>query len=259
MGRLTIQKLRKLKGERKILMLTAYDAPSARLVDDVADIALVGDSVATTIEGKPDTLGATMPQMLYHTRIVANNTQKSLVVGDMPFLSYQASDADALRNAGLFLKEGGAQAVKLEGGRAAAPRIKAITSAGIPVMGHLGFTPQSVNTSGVTVYRDKDTLIEDAKALVEAGVFSIVLELVPTAIAKAVTEAVNVPTIGIGAGPDTDGQVLVFHDLLGFDPGFHARFVKRYFDFHSGAASALKQFREDVMNGKYPGTEHSYE
>jgi 3-methyl-2-oxobutanoate hydroxymethyltransferase len=243
----------------KISMVTAYDAYSARLVDEAGiDIALVGDSVGTTLQGRPDTLGVEMEDMLYHVEIVARTTEKVLVVGDMPFGSYQINEDDAVQNAVAFLKAG-AHAVKLEGGASVMPLIERLTDAGIPVMGHLGYTPQSVNvTSGPRIHKARDELMEDAESLRDAGVFALVLELVPAEIAREVTENVKIPTIGIGAGPHTSGQVLVFHDMLGFNPGFTPRFLKRYASFWETALGALRQFKNEVEDSKYPGDEHSY-
>jgi 3-methyl-2-oxobutanoate hydroxymethyltransferase len=258
--RLTIRDLlKKVDDGGKLSMVTAYEAFSARLVDRAGiDIALVGDSVGTTVQGRPDTLGVQMRDMLYHTEIVARCTQSTLVVGDMPFGSYQGGDDHGVQNAVAFLKAG-ANAVKLEGGRHVVPLVRRLIAAGIPVMGHLGYTPQSVNaTGGPRVNKAKTDLLADAQALAEAGVFSIVLEMVPATIAKEVTDSIEIPTIGIGAGPHCDGQVLVFYDLLGFSPDFSPKFLKRYFDFDSGALAALKRYNSDVESGGFPGKEHSY-
>lgn len=244
---------------RKLSMVTSYDAFSARLVEAAGiDMTLVGDSVGTTLQGKPDTLGVGMDEMLYHVEIVARSTEKPLVVGDMPFGSYQVNDDEAMHNAVNFLKAG-AQAVKLEGGAPVMPIIERMSDAGIPVMGHLGYTPQSTNiTSGPRVNKSRDELIEDAESLQDAGVFAIVLEMVPSDAAREITESIKVPTIGIGAGPHTSGQVLVFHDMLGFSPDFSPKFLKRYMNFHEQALEALKQYRSEVESSDYPGDEHSY-
>ncbi|MBE7490993.1 MAG: 3-methyl-2-oxobutanoate hydroxymethyltransferase [Planctomycetes bacterium] len=243
----------------RISMITAYDAFSARLADRAEiDIALVGDSVGTTLQGRPDTLGVEMAHMLYHTEIVARCTRRALVVGDMPFGSYQCGDDRAVENAVAFLRAG-ANAVKLEGGTAVAPLVARLTRAGVPVMGHVGFTPQSIHqTGGPRVNKDKTELLSEARALQQAGVFSIVLEMVPAAVAKEVTAALDVPTIGIGAGPHTDGQVLVFYDLLGFSPDFSPKFLKRYMDFDTQALEALRRYKADVESGRFPAKEHSY-
>jgi 3-methyl-2-oxobutanoate hydroxymethyltransferase len=244
---------------QKLSMVTAYDAFTAKLIEEAdIDIALVGDSVGTTLQGRPDTLGVEMEHMLYHTEIVARSTERILVIGDMPFGSYQVNEDAAMQNAVAFLKAG-AHAVKLEGGSSVMPVIERMCDAGIPVMGHLGFTPQSVNiTSGPRVNKARDELMEDAESLADAGVFAIVLEMVPAKIAGEITGALSVPTIGIGAGPQTSGQVLVFHDMLGFDPNFNPKFLKRYMDFHGQALDALKHYKQDVENGQFPGDEHSY-
>jgi 3-methyl-2-oxobutanoate hydroxymethyltransferase len=244
---------------QKISMVTAYDAFSARLVEEAGiDIALVGDSVGTTLQGRPDTLRVSMADMLYHTEIVGRATSRLLVIGDMPFGSYQVSEDEALRNAVDFLKAG-AHAVKLEGGASVMPIIERMCEAGIPVMGHLGYTPQSVNiTSGPRVNKSRDELMEDAESLADAGVFALVLEMVPAEVAKDITKAVKIPTVGIGAGPHTSGQVLVFHDMLGFSPEFNPKFLKTFMDFHTPALAALKKYKEEVEGGKYPGAEHSY-
>jgi 3-methyl-2-oxobutanoate hydroxymethyltransferase len=260
MSRLRIQELQiKAREGGRLSMVTAYDAFSARLVEQAGvEIILVGDSVGTTVQGRSDTLGVEMAHMLYHTEIVARCAQRPLIVGDMPFGSYQAGEDAAVANAIAFLKAG-ANAVKLEGGAAVMHLVERLCDSGVPVMGHLGFTPQSTNvTGGPRVNKARDELMEDAESLVDAGVFALVLEMVPTEIAREVTQAVDIPTIGIGAGPHTNGQVLVFHDLLGFSPEFSPKFLKRYMDFHEQALAALKSFREDVEKGAYPDKEHSY-
>jgi len=258
--RLTIRDIRKSVDDGgKVSMVTAYDAFSARLVDRAGiDIALVGDSVGTTMQGRPDTLGVEMRDMLYHTEIVARCTQRTLVVGDMPFGSYQSGIDQGMQNAIAFLKSG-ANAVKLEGGKPVLPLVTRMAEAGIPVMGHLGFTPQSINqTGGPRLNKDKAELIEEAQQLEQAGVFAIVLEMVPAAIAKEVTAAVSVPTIGIGAGPHTDGQVLVFFDMLGYSPDFSPKFLKRYMNFDEQALKALKQYKAEVDAGQFPTKDQSY-
>lgn len=259
-GRMTIRDIHKKMAEGgKLSMVTSYDAFSARLVEAAGiDMTLVGDSVGTTIQGKSDTLGVEMEEMLYHVEIVARTTERLLVVGDMPFGSYQVNEDEAMHNAVSFLKAG-AHAVKLEGGAAVMPVIERMGDAGIPVMGHLGYTPQSTNiTSGPRVNRSRDELMEDAESLQDAGVFAIVLEMVPSELAGEITKALQVPTIGIGAGAQTSGQVLVFHDMLGFSPEFSPKFLKRYMNFHDDALTALKAYKADVESGEYPGAEHSY-
>lgn len=260
MARKTVASILKLAAKRKLVMITAYDAVSARLVDEASDIALVGDSVGTTVQGGSNTVSVTMDEMIYHTRIVVRNTNQALVVGDMPFMSYQASRAEALRNAGRFLKEAGCQAVKVEGGsEETAATVSAMVEAGIPVMGHLGFTPQSELLTGAKVVRDGDRLEAELQRLVKAGCFAIVLELVQSDIAQRLQSLSPVPTIGIGSGPHCGGQVLVFHDLLGCNPNFQPRFVKKYMDFAGQAAAALAAFQADVQSGMFPGPEHSHD
>ena len=260
----TINDLRSLKAEgRRFAMLTAYDYPTARILDEAGiPVILVGDSVANVVLGHPTTLPVTMEEMLHHTRAVARGAPNALVVGDLPFLSYQASDEEAVRNAGRFLKEAGAHAVKLEGGRP--ELIERVVSAGIPVMGHLGLTPQSVHAMGgyrvqARTEETAERLLADALQLEKAGAFSLVLEGVPSAVAGRVTGSLAVPTIGIGAGPHCDGQVLVLHDLLGLSFGKPAKFVKRYADLRSEIERAVTSFREEVEGGAYPGPENSYE
>ncbi|HUG88093.1 MAG TPA: 3-methyl-2-oxobutanoate hydroxymethyltransferase [Actinomycetota bacterium] len=244
-------------------MLTAYDYPTARILDEAGiPVILVGDSLANVVLGHPTTLPVTMEEMLHHTRAVARGAPSALVVGDLPFLSYQASDEEAVRNAGRFLKEAGAHAVKLEGGRP--ELIERVVSAGIPVMGHLGLTPQSVHAMGgyrvqARTEETAERLLADALQLEKAGAFSLVLEGVPSAVAGRVTGSLAVPTIGIGAGPLCDGQVLVLHDLLGLSFGKPAKFVKRYADLRGEIERAVTSFREEVEGGAYPGPEHSYE
>jgi len=227
------------------------------------DMILVGDSLAMVVLGHEDTLSITMDEMLHHTRAVARTAQRALVIGDLPFLSYQVSVEQAVLNAGRFVKEARANAVKLEGGRRVAAQIKAIVEAQIPVQGHLGLTPQSSAAFGGFKIQGKTAeaareLIEDARALVAAGCFSIVLEGIPAPIAAMITEAVPVPTIGIGAGPDCDGQVLVLHDLLGLFERFTPRFVKQYARLSGPVREALAAFREEVEKGVFPAPEHSF-
>lgn len=260
----TINDLRSLKAEgRRFAMLTAYDYPTARILDEAGiPVLLVGDSLANVVLGHATTLPVTMEEMLHHTRAVARGAANALVVGDLPFLSYQASDDEAIRNAGRFLKEGGAHAVKLEGGHP--ELIERMVSAGIPVMGHLGLTPQSVHAMGgyrvqARTEEAAERLLADALQLEKAGVFSLVLEGVPSAVAERVTGSLVVPTIGIGAGPHCDGQVLVLHDLLGLSFGKPAKFVKQYADLRGEIERAVTEFREEVEGGAYPGPEHSYD
>lgn len=261
---LTIPDIMGAKGKRKLTMLTAYDYPTALLVDRCGiDMILVGDSLAMVVLGHKDTLAVTMDQMIHHTKAVTNAVKRAVVVGDMPFMSYQASVEQAVLNAGRFLKEGGAQAVKLEGGAQVIPQIKAIVNAGIPVQGHLGLTPQSAAQLGGFKVQGKSAdaakrLVDDAYALAEAGCFSIVLEAVPMEIAEIVTEKCPVPIIGIGAGKYCDGQVLVFHDLVGLFDRFVPKFVKRYANISKEIESAIKNFKQEVEAGIFPGKEHSF-
>lgn len=253
------------KGQRKLTVITAYDAGQAALAESAgADILLVGDSLAMVVLGHPDTLSVTMAQMLHHVKAVSTGASRSLVVADLPFLSYQADVPQAVRNAGRMLKEGRAQAVKLEGGREMLPQVRAIVAAGIPVMGHMGLTPQHVAALGGYKVQARTAqaarrLIEDASALAEAGCFSLVLECVPSQVAELVTRAVPVPTIGIGAGPACDGQVLVYHDLLGLFEGFRPRFVKPYASLAPLIREALGRFAQEVRSGDFPDREHSFD
>ena len=263
--RVTTLELIKMKREgRKIVMITAYDALFGALVDAAGvDVVLVGDSVAPVLAGEETTIPATVEQMIYHGRIVRRGVRRALVVVDMPFLSYQVSIPDAIMNAGRILKETGAAAVKLEGGAAWAPTIAALVNAGIPVMGHLGFTPQSVHQLGGFRIQGKQPdaaarLVDDARALEGAGAFAMVLELMPGPVGAAVTQAVSIPTIGIGAGAQCDGQVLVLHDMLGLNEGFTPKFLKRYAELGQATRDAVSRFGDEVRTGAYPGPEHTY-
>jgi 3-methyl-2-oxobutanoate hydroxymethyltransferase len=253
---------KKRRGER-ISMLTAYDFAFARIFDAAGiDVLLVGDSLGNVVQGLDTTLPVTLDEMLYHTRLVARGARRAMVVGDMPFGSYQASPADAVRSAARFLKEGGAQAVKLEGGEVAREAIGRIAAAGIPVMGHVGLTPQSVHALGGFRVQGRgdagrERVLADARAVEAAGAFAVVLEGIPADLAAEVTAALQIPTIGIGAGPGCDGQVLVMHDMLGLSdwtPGF----VKQYADLGAAAARAARAFAEEVADGKFPAAEHCY-
>lgn len=264
--RVTIPKLRAMKeaGE-KIAMLTAYDWPTALLLDRAGiDVLLVGDSVGNNILGYPDTIPVTMDEMIHHTKAVRRGVKRALLVGDMPFMSYQISGEHAVANAGRFLKEGGAEAVKLEGGAEMADIISLLVRRGIPVMGHIGLTPQrAAQLGGLKVQgRDEETaqkLLKDAQILEEAGVFSLVLEAVPWALAKLITERVKIPTIGIGAGPYCDGQVLVVTDMIGFSLGISPKFSKRYAHIAEEIERAAKEFLHEVKSGKFPTVEeHSF-
>ena len=254
----------KERGE-KFPMLTAYDALSARLLDEAGiPIILVGDTLGMVMLGHDSTLPVTMDQMLHHTAAVRRGAPNAFVVGDMPFMSYQGSLEEGIHNAGRFLKEAGANAVKLEGGGRVLDLVARLTEAGIPVMGHLGLTPQSVNQFGgyrVQGRSDEQAhrIVQDAKHLEAAGVFAVVLEAVPSAVAREVTTGLHVPTIGIGAGPDCDGQVLVWHDFLGITTGRAPRFVKRYANLAEQITGAARRFAAEVADGTYPAPEHEYE
>jgi 3-methyl-2-oxobutanoate hydroxymethyltransferase len=248
---------KKLAGE-KIVMLTAYDATMARLFDRAGiDVVLVGDSLGTVLLGQPNTLTVTLEAMIHHTAAVARGTERALVVADMPFLTYQVSVAEAVRNAGRLLKDGGAAAVKLEGGRPVLDVVHRLTEVGIPVMGHLGLQPQSVHQLGGYTRRasephEADALVEDAVALEQAGAFAIVLEAIPPALARTVTSRVQVPTIGIGSGADCDGQVLVSYDMLGLFEGPVPSFVKQYANLAATVTAAARAYADDVRSGTYP-------
>jgi 3-methyl-2-oxobutanoate hydroxymethyltransferase len=242
MPKITILDIHKKKAEgKKLTMLTAYDFPTAQIVDQAGiDMILVGDSLGNVVQGVANTLPVTMDEMIYHTKMVSRAAQSALVVGDMPFLSYQTHKAEAVRNAGRFLKEAGAEAVKLEGGTQMAEPIRAIVNAGIPVMAHIGLTPQYVN------------------ALQDAGAFSVVLEAMPASLAKEIHELLHIPTIGIGAGPDCDGQVLVLHDILGLFDRFTPKFVKKYAHLKDQAIKAVEEYKQEVESGTFPDEGHSF-
>lgn len=244
----------------KLVVLTAYDYTSARLADDAGvDALLVGDSLGMVIQGQPNVLPVTLEEMIYHVRCVVRGCRHALVIADLPFLSYQASNEQAILSAGRLLKEAGAQAVKLEGGVRVAERIRAVVEAGIPVMGHVGLTPQSLHQlGGFKVQRDEDRILADAQAVERSGAFALVLECLPADLAALVTRSVTIPTIGIGAGPACDGQVLVFHDLLGLYPDFRPRFVKRYAELGEQARKAIETYSQEVRQGQFPGPEHSF-
>jgi 3-methyl-2-oxobutanoate hydroxymethyltransferase len=255
---------KKERGE-VITALTAYDYPTAVLLDKQGiDVILVGDSLGMVVLGFDTTLPVTMEDMLHHCRAVTRGTQKSLTVGDMPFMSYQVSVEESVRNAGRLLQEGGVDAVKLEGGREREPAVRAIIAAGIPVMGHLGLTPQSIRQLGsFKPQGDKalvaKRLVEDALILEEAGCFSIVLESVPARLATFISQRLKIPTIGIGAGNGCDGQILVTQDMLGLSDGFKPRFVKTYADLHGVISQAVEQYKKEVEIREYPDQNHSVE
>ncbi len=254
---------RQKRAGEKLILVTAYDALFTRIVEAAGiEAILVGDSLGMVVQGKKDTLSVTMEEMLYHVRLVAGAAQRALVIADMPFLSYQVSVEEAVRNAGRFLKAGAA-AVKIEGGRPVADRVEAMTRFGIPVMGHLGMTPQSVHCYGGYKVQGKDApgaeaLVADAKVLESAGAFAVVLEAIPADLARRVTETLTVPTIGIGAGPHCDGQVLVLYDLLGLFDEFVPKFVKPYAHLKADALQALRRYKEEVETGKFPAEDESY-
>lgn len=255
--------LAKKQRGQKITMLTAYDATMARLLDRAGiDALLVGDSLGTVILGYETTLPVTLEAMIHHARAVANGATRALVVADMPFLTYQVSTAEAVRNAGRLLQEGGAAAVKLEGGVAVADTVRRLVELGIPVMGHVGLTPQSVHRFGGfravgKTQREADAVMEDARALQQAGAFAVILEAVPTAVAEALTTELAIPTIGIGAGPGCDGQVLVSYDAFGLFDVFVPRFVKQYAKLGEEMVEAAKEYISDVREGRFPDREHS--
>ncbi len=263
MSKITVPKIKKMKGKKPITALTAYDYLFARILDRAGiDLILVGDSVGTTVQGLNSTIPVTMDEMLYHVKIVKRGVENALLVGDMPFLSYQTSERDAITNAGLLIKAG-AEAVKLEGGERVAPLIEKLVSSGIPVLGHIGLTPQSVNVFGGYKIQGKTEdkakrIVNDAVALEQAGVFSIVLEGMPEEVAKEITETVQVPTIGIGAGRFCDGQILVITDILGMDPDFTPRFVKKYRNLYEEIGNAVKEYISDVENGRFPSEENVF-
>lgn len=263
--KITTAVLREMKAQHeRITTLTAYDHLLAQLLDEAGiDVVLVGDSVGTVMQGRAATVSVTMDQMVYHTELVSRACKRALVVGDMPFLSYQVSGEDAMRNAGRLLKEGGAESVKLEGGSSMAPTVARLVDAGIPVMGHIGLTPQSIHQFGSYKARGQDDaerlrILDDARSLEQAGAFAIVVEKVPATLGKEITEAVKVPVIGIGAGPDCDGQVLVTHDMLGMFSRFRPRFVRRYAELGRLIQSAVQSYADDVKKGSFPGPEESY-
>ena len=249
---------------QKITCLTAYDYSFARILDQAGiDILLVGDSVGCVFQGQANTLPVTMDEMIYHTRAVVRGRKRALVVGDMPFLSYQVSREQAIQNAGRLLQEGGAETVKLEGGRVIQETIAAIVKIGIPVMSHVGLTPQSVHRFGGYKIQGKsreqrEAVLADALAVEEAGAFAVVLEGIPLELAREISERLTIPTIGIGAGPHCDGQVLVIHDLLGLFDDFTPKFAKRYADMKAMMTGAVKGFISEVQEGEFPDEEHSF-
>jgi len=251
------------RGER-IPVVTAYDYPSARLIDSLGiPMILVGDSLGNAVLGYEGTVPVTMEEMLHHTAAVVRGTEHALVIGDMPFMSYQASESEAIHNAGRFLKEAHCQAVKLEGGRRVAPLIRTLVDYGIPVMGHIGLTPQSINQLGGYKAQGRNmeaarTLVDDAIALEQAGAFAIVLEYVMTPVSQKISDRLRIPTIGIGAGPYCDGQVQVYHDLLGLYPDLKFRHVRRYAEIGKMVQDAVRAYADDVRNGAFPTDANSF-
>ncbi len=262
--KITVPDIRGRKGGPKISMVTAYDYPGAVIADEAEmDIVLIGDSVANVVHGLDTTLEIGMDEIVLHTRAVARAKPSALIVADMPWLSFHLSTEETVRNAGRLIAEGGAEAVKLEGGRKRLPMVEALLDAEIPVMGHVGLTPQSVHAMGGFKVQGKMVdaareMIADAKALSDAGCFSIVVEGVPDVLGEIITKEVDAPTIGIGAGPHTDGQVLVFHDVLGLGSGHYPKFVRSYASLADEAKDALRRFKSDIESGSFPGDEESY-
>lgn len=262
--KVTVRLFRQMKSQEKIAVLTAYDHLMAHLLDEVGiDAILVGDSVGMVFSGYQTTLSVSMEEMIYHTKAVRRGVERALLIGDMPFLSYQASLKDAVVNAGRFLQEAGAEAVKIEGGQEMVETISKLTGVGIPVMGHLGLTPQSVHQFGGYRVRGKSQaeaqrLIRDAQAIEEAGCFSVVLEKIPSDLARQITQQLKIPTIGIGAGPHCDGQVLVVHDMLGLFEKFKPKFVRHYAQVAEQMRGAFQAYIQDVKEGTFPGPEESY-
>jgi len=264
-GKITVPEIMRMKGRgEKITALTAYDYSFARILDEAGiDILLVGDSLGSVIQGHENTLPVTLEDMVYHTRAVVRGRQRALVVADMPFLSFQVSEEEAKRNAGRLLQEAGAEAVKLEGGIGMLPAIKGIAQVGIPVMGHVGLTPQWIHHFGGYRVQGKgkerrEAILQDALAVEQAGVFAVVLEGIPMNLAEEITQRLSIPTIGIGAGVHCDGQVLVIHDMLGLFDRYTPKFVKKYADMKGVMTGAVKDFVAEVRGEIFPGEEHSF-
>jgi 3-methyl-2-oxobutanoate hydroxymethyltransferase len=264
-AKVTTAALRARKGGEKIAVVTAYDVVFARLADEAGvDAVLVGDSLGMVVQGEPSTLPVTLDEMVYHSRIASRGVRRAHLVADLPFMSYQASIEDGLRAAGRLMKEGRAEAVKLEGGVAVAELVRRLVAAGIPVMGHVGMTPQSVHQFGGFKLQGRTDeqrarIVEDARAIADAGAYAIVVETVPKAVAAEVTKAVPAVTIGIGAGSACDGQVMVMHDLLGLEPSWKPRFVRRYAEMGQAVGAAFKAYAEDVRAGRFPSDQESYD
>lgn len=265
MAKITINDfLKKKTAGQKITMVTAYDYPFGLIADEAGvDAILIGDSLGMVIQGHENTLPVTMDEMIYHTKIVSSAVKNALVIGDMPFMSYQININEALKNAGRFLKEGGASAVKIEGGAEVKDQISAMTRAGIPVMAHIGLTPQTIHRMGGFKVQGKteeaaDRLLEEARIIQDAGAFAILMEAIPYGLAGRITEELSIPTIGIGAGPRCNGQVLVIHDILGLFERFVPKFVKRYANLKEDSLNAIKTYKHEVENGIFPSEEHGF-
>ncbi|OGU56253.1 MAG: 3-methyl-2-oxobutanoate hydroxymethyltransferase [Ignavibacteria bacterium GWF2_33_9] len=263
--KITTLRLQEMKqAGKKIAALTSYDALTAKIFDDAGiELLLVGDSLGNVVQGLETTIPVTLDQVIYHTKAVVNGARRAMIVADMPFMTFQISDEDAFYNAGRLMKEGGAEAVKMEGGRSIAPKIKMMTESGIPVMGHLGLTPQSIHKFGSyrargTTPDEAERIMEDALILQDAGVFAIVLEKIPAELGKKVSDSLSAPTIGIGAGPHCDGQILVYTDMLGITTDFSPRFVRRYARLHEVITESISHYLEDVKNGEFPNLDESY-
>ena len=265
MSKITVQDIIKKKVDgKKITMLTAYDYPFAKIVDEAGiDGIIVGDSLGMVVQGLDNTLPVSMDEMIYHTKIVARAVQNAMVIGDLPFMSYQASVEEAVKNAGRFLKEAGATAIKIEGGAEVAEQIRAMTRSDIPVMAHIGLTPQSIHRMGGYKVQGKTEesarrLLEEAHIAEDAGAFSLLIEAIPAGLAGRITEELSIPTIGIGAGPDCDGQVLVLHDVLGLFERFLPKFAKQYANLKEEALKAIINYKKEVESGSFPTSEHSF-
>ena len=265
MSKITVQDIIKKKVDgKKITMLTAYDYPFAKIVDEAGiDGIIVGDSLGMVVQGLDNTLPVSMDEMIYHTKIVARAVQDAMVIGDLPFMSYQASVGEAVKNAGRFLKEAGATAIKIEGGAEVSDHIRAMTRSDIPVMAHIGLTPQSIHRMGGYKVQGKSEesakkLLEEAHIAEDAGAFSLLIEAIPARLAGRITEELSIPTIGIGAGPDCDGQVLVLHDVLGLFERFLPKFAKQYTNLKEEALKAITNYKKEVESGSFPSKGHSF-
>ncbi len=260
MGKITTTIIKEKKGKEKITMLTAYDYCFAKIVDEAGiDMILVGDSLGMVFAGEENTLSVSLDQMIYHTKAVKKGVKNALVIIDMPFLTYHVSIEKSVENCGRAIKESGAEAIKIEGGVNIKDTIRALTNAGIPVMGHIGLTPQYIHQlGGFKIQKEKEKLLNDAKAVEDAGAFSIVLECIPEDIAKEITESLSIPTIGIGAGRYCDGQVLVINDMLGLFDRFLPKFVKKYANFKKDAINAINEFIDEVKSEKFPAEENVF-